>query len=270
MHIVIEPGRTEQNYWADLWRYRELFRVLAWRDLSVRYKQTFIGVAWVVLRPLLAMVVFTIVFGRIARLPSEGGAPYALVVFAGLLPWMFFAAALSEAATSVVTNANLIGKVYFPRLIVPAAAVVVALVELLIGLVMLAALMAWFGYAPRWNVLLLPLFMALAFAAALGPGLWISALNAKYRDFRFVVPFVIQFGMYVSPVGFSTSVVPAEWRLLYSLNPMAGVIDGFRWCVLGTPIHAQGFAVSVGVVVAFLWLGLRRFRRTEKTFADLV
>ena len=270
--IVIEPGRHERNYWLDLWRYRELFRVLAWRDLAVRYKQTVIGVAWAVIRPLLTMVVFTVIFGRIAKLPSDGSAPYPLMVFAGMLPWTFFATGLSEASNSLVNNANLISKVYFPRLIVPTATVVVAFVDFLITFAMLALLMAWYQFLPGWRMLFLPGFVILAFVASMGPALWITALNVKYRDFRYVIPFIVQFGLYVSPVGFSSTVVPEEWRLLYSVNPMVGVIDGFRWCILGgqARLYLPGVVASVLVAGFFLWFGIRRFRTTEKSFADLI
>jgi lipopolysaccharide transport system permease protein len=270
--IVIEPGRHERNYWRDLWRYRELFRVLAWRDLAVRYKQTVIGVAWAVVRPLLTMVVFTVIFGRIAKLPSDGSAPYPLMVFAGMLPWTFFATGLSEASNSLVNNANLISKVYFPRLIVPTATVVVAFVDFLITFAMLVALMAWYRFVPGWQMLALPVFVVLAFLASIGPALWITALNVKYRDFRYVIPFIVQFGLYISPVGFSSNVVPEKWRLLYSLNPMVGVIDGFRWCILGgqSPLHLFDLGLSVLVAGFFLWFGIHRFRKTEKSFADLI
>src|SRR5690348_15034339 len=245
--IVIEPGRLERNYWRDLWRYRELFRVLAWRDLTVRYKQTVIGVAWAVIRPLLTMIVFTVIFGRIAKLPSEGAAPYPLMVFAGMLPWTFFATGLSEASNSMVSNANLISKVYFPRLIVPTATVVVAFVDFLITFIMLLVLMGWYDFPPGWRMLVLPGFIVLAVLASIGPSLWITSLNVKYRDFRYVIPFIVQFGLYISPVGFSSSVVPGEWRLLYSLNPMVGVIDGFRWCILGgqNPVYLPGLSASI-------------------------
>src|SRR6266478_1705385 len=243
--ILIEAGRRERHYWLDLWRYRELFRVLAWRDLSVRYKQTVIGVLWALIRPVLTMLVFTVIFGRLARLPSDGTAPYPLMVLAGILPWTFFSTGLSEASNSLINNANLISKVYFPRLIVPTATVVVALVDFLITFLILILLMAWYQYPPGWRILILPAFILLAFLASMGPSLWITALNVKYRDFRYVIPFIVQFGLYVSPVGFSSSVVPEQWRLLYSLNPMVGVIDGFRWCILGgeSRIYAPGFAV---------------------------
>jgi lipopolysaccharide transport system permease protein len=270
--IVIEPGRYERNYWRDLWRYRELFRVLAWRDLAVRYKQTVIGAAWAIIRPFITMIVFTIIFGRIAKLPSDGTAPYALMVFAGMLPWTFFSTGLSEASNSLINNANLISKVYFPRLIVPTATVVVAFIDFLISFSILVLLMAWYQYPPGWRMLLLPAFTLLAFLASMGPALWITALNVKYRDFRYVIPFLVQFGLYVSPVGFSSSVIPEEWRLFYSINPMVGVIDGFRWCILGgqSPVYLPGLAASLCVAVFFLWFGIHRFRKTERTFADLI
>jgi lipopolysaccharide transport system permease protein len=270
--IVIEAGRHERNYWIDLWRYRELFRVLAWRDLAVRYKQTVIGAAWAVIRPFITMLVFTVIFGRIAKLPSDGTAPYPLMVFAGMLPWSFFSTGLSEASNSLISNSNLISKVYFPRLIVPTATVVVAFVDFLIAFLMLILLMAWYHYPPGWRMLVLPGFTFLAFLASMGPALWITALNVKYRDFRYVIPFLVQFGLYVSPVGFSSSVVPGEWRLLYSLNPMVGVIDGFRWCILNgqSPIYLPSLAASICVAVFFLWFGIHRFRSMEKSFADLI
>ena len=270
--LIIEPGRTEKNYWTDLWRYRELFLILAWRDVSVRYKQTIIGVAWAIIRPFLTMVVFTVIFGRVAGLPSDGDAPYALMVFAAMLPWSLFSTSLGEASNSLIGNANLISKVYFPRLIVPTATVVTAFVDFLISFVILLGLMIYYRFAPGWNILLLPFFVILALLASLGPGLWITALNVKYRDFRYVIPFVVQFGLYVSPVGFSSNVVPEQWRLLYNLNPMVGVIDGFRWCILGgdSPIYWPGFALSLTIVTFFLWLGVNQFRKMEKTFADLI
>jgi lipopolysaccharide transport system permease protein len=269
--MVIEPGRRERHYWQDLWRYRELFRVLAWRDVSVRYKQTVIGAAWALIRPFLTMVVFTVIFGKIAGLPSQG-APYALLVFSGMLPWTFFSSALADASNSLINNANLISKVYFPRLIVPAATLVVAFVDFLISFVILIALMIWYRYLPSWQILLLPAFIAIAVLASLGPALWITSLNVKYRDFRYVIPFVVQLGLYVSPVGFSSSIIPKQWRLLYSTNPMVGVIDGFRWCILGgqSELYMPGFWMSIGVTVFFLWLGIRQFRKMENSFADLI
>lgn len=270
--LIIEPGRTEKNYWADLWRFRELFIILAWRDLAVRYKQTAIGVLWAVLRPFLTMVVFTVIFGRIAKLPSDGNAPYALLVFAAMLPWSLFANALAEASNSLINNANLIGKIYFPRLIIPLATLVTAFVDFLISLAILLAMMLFYRFTPGWQILLLPAFILLALLASLGPGLWITALNVKYRDFRYVIPFVVQFGLYISPVGFSSAVIPDNWRLIYSLNPMVGVIDGFRWCLLGgnSPLYLPGFVLSLLIILFFMWLGLRTFRKTEQTFADLI
>ena len=271
--LILEPGRTEKNYWTDLWRYRELFLILAWRDVSVRYKQTIIGVGWAILRPFLTMVVFTVIFGRLAGLPSNGNAPYALMVFAAMLPWSLFSTSLGDASNSLIGNANLISKVYFPRLIVPAATVVTAFVDFLISFVILLGLMIYYQFAPSWNLLLLPVFILLALLSSLGPGLWITALNVKYRDFRYIIPFIVQFDLYVSPVGFSSNVIPERWRLLYSLNPMVGVIDGFRWCILGghdSPIYWSRFLLSLTIVAFFLWLGVSQFRKMEKTFADLI
>ena len=270
--IVIEAGRAERHYWLDLWRYRELFRVLAWRDLSVRYKQTIFGLLWAFIRPFLAMVVFTVIFGRIAKLPTEGSAPYALMVFAGILPWTFFSTGLNEASNSLINNTSLISKVYFPRLIVPIATVVVAFADFLISFGILLGLMVWYWFLPDWRMIFLPLFTLLAFFASVGPALWITALNVKYRDFRHIIPFLVQFGLYVSPVGFSSSVVPAQWRLLYSLNPMVGVIDGFRWAIVGEDarLYWPGFALSVTIILAILVSGVIYFRNTEKSFADVI
>lgn len=270
--FVNEPGRRERHYWLELWRYRELFRVLAWRDLSVRYKQTIIGVLWALIRPLLTMVVFTIIFSRIAKLPSDGTTPYALMVFAGMLPWTLFSTGLAEASNSLISNANLISKVYFPRMIVPAATIVVAFVDFAISFCILIVLMAWYRFLPGWQIVFLPGFIVLGLLASLGPSLWITALNVKYRDFRYVIPFILQFGLYVSPVGFSSGVVPEQWRLLYSLNPMVGVIDGFRWSILNgqSQLYLPGLLLGMCVVAFFLWVGVSRFRKLEKSFADLI
>jgi lipopolysaccharide transport system permease protein len=270
--LVIERGRAKRHYWLDLWRYRELFQVLAWRDISVRYKQTVIGAAWAIIRPFLTLVVFTIVFGKLAQLPSDGTAPYALMVFAGMLPWTFFATAVADASNSLIGNANLISKVYFPRLIVPIAAVMVAFVDFLINFGILIVLMVWYQFAPGWQVLFLPIFALTAFVASIGIGVWITALNVKYRDFRYVIPFIVQLGLYVSPVGFSSKIIPDQWRLLYSLNPMVGVIDGFRWSLLRgeSRLYWPGLAMSLGVAVLLLWLGVRQFRKMENSFADLI
>lgn len=269
--LIIEAGRTEGQYWRDLWRYRELFYFLAWRDILVRYKQTVIGIAWALIRPLLTMIVFTIVFGNLAKLPS-GGAPYPILVFAAMLPWQFFASALAECSNSLIVNSNLISKVYFPRLIVPSSAVIVSFVDFLISGMILLALMIWFNFVPDWRIVTLPLFILLAFAAAMGAGLWLAALNVKYRDFRYIVPFIVQFGLYISPVGFSSSIVPPQWRLLYSINPMVGVIDGFRWAILGgeAQLYWPGFILSTGLVALLLLTGIWYFRQTERTFADVI
>jgi lipopolysaccharide transport system permease protein len=269
--LIIEAGRTESQYWKDLWRYRELFYFLAWRDILVRYKQTAIGIAWALIRPFLTMVVFTVVFGNLAKLPSEG-AHYPLLVFSAMLPWQFFSSALAECSNSLISNANLISKVYFPRLIVPASAVIVSFVDFLISGIIMLGLMAWYNFVPNWRILTLPIFILIAFAASMGAGLWLAALNVKYRDFRYIVPFLVQFGLYISPVGFSSSIVPSKWRLLYSLNPMVGVIDGFRWAILGgkSTISWSGFTLSMALVAFLLASGIWYFRKTERTFADVI
>jgi len=270
--IIIEAGRGERHYWHDLWRYRELFRVLAWRDLSVRYRQTVVGVLWALIRPFLTMLVFTIIFGRVAGLPTDGNAPYALMVFAGILPWTLFSTGLSEASNSLVNNERLISKVYFPRLIVPIATIIVAFVDFLISFCILLMLMGWYRFLPDWRIFILPVFGLGAFLASVGPSLWITSLNVKYRDFRYIIPFIVQFGLYVSPVGFSSSVIPEQWRLLYSINPMVGVIDGFRWCILRgqSELYLPGLLASFATTVFFLWFGIRQFRKMEKSFADLI
>jgi len=270
--LVLEPGRIEKQYWRDLWRYRELFLILAWRDIAVRYKQTVIGVAWAVIRPLLTMVVFTVLFGRLARLPSDGEAPYALLVFAGLLPWQFFSTAITAASESLIENSNLLTKVYFPRLIVPVAAVITSFVDAVIASVLLVVLMLWFQWWPTWRLLSLPFWAAIAFAACMGPGLWLASLNVQYRDFRYAVPFLVQLGLYVSPVGFSSAIVPERWQLLYAVNPMVGVIEGFRWTILGRGpmVNAHGVIVSLLVTAALLVSGVRQFRRIEKRYADVI
>ncbi|BDA70288.1 ABC-2 type transporter [Calothrix sp. PCC 7716] len=270
--LVIEAGRAERQYWRDLWKYRELFYFLAWRDILVRYKQTVIGMAWALLRPFLTMVVFTFVFSGLAKLPTEGNTPYPILVYAAMLPWQFFSGALSECSNSLINNANLLSKVYFPRLIVPTSAVIVSFVDFMIAGIILLALMAWYNFIPDWRILTLPLFILIAFAASMGVGLWLAALNVEYRDFRYVVPFLVQFGLYISPVGFSSTLVPQQWRLLYSLNPMVGVIDGFRWAILGgdSQIYLPGFAISVGLVLLLLASGIWYFRKMERTFADVI
>lgn len=268
--LIIEAGRTERHYWKDLWHYRELFYFLAWRDILVRYKQTTIGFTWALIRPLLTMIIFTFVFSKLAKLPSD--VPYPILVFAALLPWQFFANAFTDAGASLISNSSMISKVYFPRLVIPTSAVIVSFVDFLISGIILAGLMIWYEYTPDWRIITLPLFIFIAFAAAMGAGLWIAALNVKYRDFRYIIPFVVQFGLYVSPVGFNSNIVPEQWRLLYSLNPMVGVIDGFRWAILGgnTQIYWPGFLLSLGLVSLFLITGILYFRKTEKSFADVI
>ena len=269
--LFIQAGKTERHYWADLWRYRELFLFLAWRDFLVRYKQTALGIVWAVVRPILIMLVFTLIFGRLAQFPSEG-VPYPILVFAALLPWQLFATAFAESANSLVSNANLISKVYFPRLVIPASGILVSLVDFLISLAILAVLMAWYGVVPGWQILTLPLFLLLALATTLSAGIWTAALNVKYRDVRFIIPFAVQMGLYISPVGFSSAVVPDNWRLVYALNPMVGVIDGFRWAVSGgaTGLHVPGLVLSVALTGLLLVFGVRYFRRTERSFADII
>ena len=269
--LVIEAGRTKGLYWRDLWAYRALFYFLAWRDILVRYKQTVIGIAWSVVRPLLTMVVFTIIFGKLAKFPSEG-VPYPILVFAAMLPWQFFSNGLSESSNSLIANANMLTKVYFPRLIVPVSTIIVSLVDFLISFAILIVLMIWFKFVPTVNIIVLPVFLCLLLFFTLGAGMWLSALNVKYRDFRYVVPFIIQFGLYISPVGFSSSVVPSQWRLLYYINPMVGIIDGFRWAILGRSanLYWPGFILSIFLTLMIFLFGLIYFRKTERTFADII
>lgn len=270
--LILEAGRSERHYWRDLWRYRELFAILAWRDVAVQYKQTVIGAAWAIVRPLLTMLVFTGVFKSLANLPSQGNAPYPVMVMAGILPWFLFSTMLSNGSNSLVQNSNLISKVYFPRLIVPVASSFVALVDFSITLVILFGMMLVYGFIPDARIFLLPIFIVAAILVAMGPALIMTALNVRYRDFRFIVPFVVQIGLYISPVGFSSNLIPEKWRLLYSLNPVVGVIDGFRWCILAddAPLNVSALLVSLSVAAILLWVGVRTFRATEKTFADLV
>ena len=271
LDLLIEPNSPAHHYWRDVWRYRELFWFLVWRDILVRYKQTVVGVAWSVIRPLVTMIVFTVVFGMLARLP-DSGVPYPLLVFAAMLPWNFFSNALSEGSGSLIGNANLLTKVYFPRIIIPVSSVIVALVDFAISLALMAGIMLWYGYLPDWRMVTLPLFLGLAGLSVAGAGLWFASLNVRYRDFRYVVPFVLQLGLYVSPVGFSSNIVPEQWRLLYSLNPMVGVIDGFRWALLrgGTELYLPGIMLSTLLSLLLLFSGLWYFRKTERVLADVI
>ena len=276
IEVFIEPGRAERNYWKDLWRFRELFYILSWRDIKVRYKQTVIGVVWSVLRPLLTMLIFTFIFGRVANFMATEDIEYSLLVFAGLLPWQFFSTGLAEASNSLIGNERLISKVYFPRMIIPASSVITSLVDFFISLVLMFGLLVWYKTVPSVNLIFLPLFILMAFLASFGVGLWLTSLNVKFRDFKHVVPFLVQIGLYISPVAFTSvkaaTIIPEKFRLLYYLNPMAGVIDGFRWCFFGdkTPIYWNGMFVSLAVVIIFLLIGIRTFRKMEKSFADLI
>lgn len=266
--IVIEAGRAELNYWRDLWVFRELFYILAWRDIKVRYKQTAIGAAWGIIRPLLTTIIFTLVFSRVAKLGSPQGIPYSILVFSGMLPWQFFSSALAESGNSLVGNSNLISKVYFPRMIIPVSSIMTSFVDFGISFCILIAMMVFYKFIPDPKIILLPLFILMALAAALGFGLFSTALNVRYRDFKYIIPFVIQIGLYITPVGFSSNLIPDEWRNLYSINPMVSIVDGFRWCILGEPLYVPGLMISSAVIIFFLWLGISYFRKTEKGFAD--
>lgn len=268
---IIGPKRGTLHYWRDIWQYRELFYFLSWRDILVRYKQTVIGVVWAIIRPFLTMVIFTIIFGNLAKLPSNG-APYAILVFAALLPWQFFSNALTEASNSLIANSNMLTKVYFPRLIVPASTTMVCVVDFLISFSILVTLMVWYQFMPGWQIFTLPLFFLLALVVTLGSGIWLSALNVKYRDFRYIVPFIVQLGIYVTPVGFSSSIVPEKWRLLYSLNPMVGVVDGFRWAILGgnPPLYVPGLIISCATGILLLLIGLVYFKKSERILTDII
>lgn len=270
---IIDSTNIKQQYWADLWSFRELFYFLSWKDVLVRYKQTVIGIAWSVIRPLLTMIVFVLIFSKIAKLPSDGDVPYAILVFAALLPWQFFSNALADSGNSLVDNADMVGKIFFPRVIIPASSIIVSLLDFFISFAILLLLMLWYQFVPNITILLLPFFLLLAVINALGLGLWLAALNVTYRDFRYIIPFIVQFGLYLSPVGFSSSIVPEQWRMLYSLNPMVGVIDGFRWAIFGsenTILYIPGFIFSIIISLAILYTGMNYFRKKEKTFADVI
>ena len=270
--LIIEPNKTTADFMLELLKFRELFYFMAWRDILVRYKQTVIGVAWSVIRPLLSMIIFTVIFGRVAKLPTEGTAPYPIMVFSALLPWQYFATSMQSSAESLIRAEHMVSKIYFPRLILPTSAVMVSAVDFLISLGLLCVLMLVYRFAPSPYIVLLPVFFLPATLAALGVGYWVSAISVKYRDFRHIMPFCVQFGLYVSPVGFSSSVIPDKWRLLYSLNPMVGVIDGFRWCIQGTAVslYMPGFIISIVTSSLVFYFGLRYFRKTERSFADFI
>jgi len=268
--IIIEAGRPSANYWRDLWRYRELAGLLAWRDIKVRYKQAALGIAWAVIQPAVQTILLTFVFGKLAKMP-DGGVPYPLIVLTGLLPWQLFTSAFSGAGNSLVGNSHLISKVYFPRLLVPLSALAVALVDFVVMLALALPVIVIFGQSPGWQLLLLPLFVALALLIAFGAGLWITALTVKFRDFRFITPFILQVGVFITPVGFRTDFLP-NWRDLLALNPLSGVVDGMRWCLLGgrTDLYLPGLGVSIAVAFLLLASGIWYFRRTERQFADII
>jgi lipopolysaccharide transport system permease protein len=270
--IVIDAENTHRQFWKDLWNYRELFYFIAWRDILVRYKQTLIGITWSVIRPVLTMVIFTIVFGKLAKLPSDGNVPYPILVYTALLPWQFFANSLTESSNSLILNAPMVSKIYFPKLILPTSSVIVSLVDFIISFGILSVIMLWYRFTPAWTIVFIPLFLILAILASLGIGYFIAALNVKYRDFRYIVPFVVQLGLYISPVGFSSNIIPDKWRFFYSLNPMVGVIDGFRWAITGADIsvYLPGFLMSVFMTLFLFILGMFYFRKTELTFADFI
>ena len=269
--LIIEAGKTEKQYWQDLWKYRELFYFLAWRDILSRYKQTVLGIAWSIIRPILTMIVFTIIFGKIAKLPS-GDVPYPILVFVAMLPWQLFANSLSQSSESLVLNSNMVTKIYFPRMIIPASSIIVAFIDFFISFILLGIIMGWYKFIPSWKIVFVPAFLLLTFLIAFGLGLILSAITVKYRDFRHIVPFIVSLGLYVSPVGFSSDVIPEKWRLLYSINPMVGIIDGFRWCIIGQDmnIYRLGFIISIILTFSILIIGIIYFRKTEKTFADKI
>ena len=271
--IIIRQGSTGKNYWKDLWHYRELFYILSWRDIKVRYKQTVLGIVWAIIRPLLTMAVFTIVFGKIAKMDSASLVPYSLIVFAGLLPWQFFSSTITESSNSLIGNTNLITKVYFPRLIIPASSVITCFIDFLISFALLLLFFLVYQYIPPVQIVILPLFAVMLLVTSFGPGLYLTALNVKYRDFRYIIPFIVQFGLFISPVGFSSNMIPEKWQWAYALNPMAGVIDGFRWCIIKdapNPLLNYPFYISLGVTFFLAMLSVRQFRKMEKNFADII
>ena len=270
--VIVKAGQADGQYWTDIWHFRELLYFLAWRDVIVRYKQAAFGVAWALIRPVLMLLIFTMLFSRVAKIPTHG-LPYAIVAFAGIWPWQFFASAMSECSNSLVINASLVSKIYFPRLLVPVGSLTVALVDFLFSGAIFCVLIIWHHIVPTWRICTLPLFFLMAFATAFGVGVLLSALNVKYRDVRMIVPFIAQFGLYLSPVGFPQSMIPQKWLLLYCANPMVSVIQGFRWAITGSndfAIYWPGFALSLGVIALLIALAIWNFRRTEKTLADVI
>lgn len=270
--IVIEAGRAEKNYWTDIWRFRELLYILSWRDIKVRYRQTKIGIAWAVLRPMLTMGILMLVFNRFVGLNTADGQPYSILVFAGQLPWMFFATSLSDASNSLIANERLITKVYFPRIVIPLSSIATSLIDFLVSMILLFLIMAYHGFIPTWRLLFLPVFFVLVTFAAMGAGLFVAALNVQFRDFRYIIPFIVQFGLYLSPVGYSISRVPEQWQAVFALNPIVGIIDGFRWAILGEGVIflKLPFWISMCVIAVLLLIGVYQFRRMEKSFADLI
>jgi lipopolysaccharide transport system permease protein len=270
--ILITPNKAEKNYWQDLWRFRELFYILSWRDIKVRYKQTSIGILWALIRPLLTIIIFTFVFGKVAGLNQNTNIPYSIIVCAGILPWQFFSTAFSDASNSLINSSNLISKVYFPRMIVPASSIITSFIDFAIAFLILIGLMIYNQFLPPIQIIALPIFIVLLFFVALGISLFFTALNVKYRDFRYIIPFIIQIGMYISPVGFNTQEIikkiGSNFKDLIYINPIVGIIDGFRWCIIGEPMYWRGFSISLIVIVFFMWLGISYFRKTEKSFAD--
>lgn len=265
---IITANQKSKDYWKELWRFKDLFLLLAWRDILVRYKQTLLGVAWAILRPLITVIVFTFVFGKLAKLPS-GEIPYVIFVFAGMLPWLLFATAITEAGNSLVSNANIITKIYFPRLLVPLSSIAVCFIDTFIAGVIFLILMWWYGVTPNWHIVLTPIFMVWLLVLILGVSLWITTLNVTYRDFRYLIPFIVQLGMYISPVGFSSEIVPEKWLWLFYLNPMVGIIDGFRWCFLGGSNFNFLLAIpSVIFTILICITGVIFFRKKEDSFAD--
>lgn len=270
--IILESGRSNQRYWRDLWLARDVTWILALRDISVRYKQSALGISWVILRPLFTMLVFTLVFEKIARLSSEGGMPYPILVLSGMVPWVLFSTALPDITGSLVNNSNLIGKIYFPRLAIPLASISNAVVEFLICSFLLLILMLFYGMAYSWTLVLLPLFGVLALFSSIGLGLWWATLNVRYRDFRFVIPFVMQAGLYLTPIGYSSQHIPEQWKLFFYLNPMVAVVDGFRWAISSgaSEMYWTGLFGSILTSTLLLFVGIYYFRKSERTFADVI